>query len=196
MIPILILAAGQSSRMLGRDKLLEDVCGMPFLRRQVKIAQASGHPVFVALHPDGDARTAVIADLDATILRVPEAREGMSGTMRGAVPQLPEGSSFMMLLADLVAIETTDLEAVFAARHSHPGYLIWRGATAEGQPGHPILFDQSLRPKFSDLYGDGGGEALVNPLKAQTYLVPLSGNRARLDLDTPADWAAWRQFKP
>ena len=42
MIPILILAGGASSRMQGRDKLLEDVDGVPLLRKQVLIAAATG----------------------------------------------------------------------------------------------------------------------------------------------------------
>lgn len=48
MIPILILAAGASRRMCGQDKLLQVVDGMPLLRRQVLMAQATGHPVCVA----------------------------------------------------------------------------------------------------------------------------------------------------
>ncbi|MFA8440761.1 NTP transferase domain-containing protein [Yoonia sp.] len=196
MTPILILAAGRSSRMGGRDKLLEDVGGVPLLRKQVQTALATGQPVFVALPPAAHDRQAAIADLDVTVLRVPEAAEGMSGTMRGAVAQLPIAPAFMLTLADLVALETADLKAVFAARTAHPQYVVWRGATVDGKPGHPIVFDASLRPAFAGLKGDGGGESLVKPLWDQTYLVPLPGNRARLDLDTPADWAAWRNANP
>lgn len=192
MIPILILAAGRSSRMAGRDKLLEDVGGVPLLRRQVLMALAVGQPVFVALPPAAEARQAVISDLDVALLAVPEAAEGLSGTMRGAVQHLPAAPAFMITLADLVALETSDLRAVLAARKSQPDYLVWRGATAEGKPGHPILFDATLRPAFADLRGDSGGESLVKPLRNRTCLVPLPDDRARLDLDTPEDWKAWR----
>ena len=36
--PILILAAGQSRRMRGRDKLMEVVEGQPLIRRQAEMA--------------------------------------------------------------------------------------------------------------------------------------------------------------
>lgn len=193
MIPILILAAGTSSRMRGRDKLLEIVQGKPLLRLQVQRAQATGHPVYVALASAEHPRNAVITGTGATPLFVPEAAEGMSGTMREAVTALPQAAAFMMILGDLVALETSDLTAVLDARTTHPDHLIWRGATTDGSPGHPIIFDQSLRPKFTTLSGDGGGETLVRPLKSRTYLVPFADDRARLDLDTPDDWATWRR---
>ncbi|WP_108814260.1 nucleotidyltransferase family protein [Loktanella sp. Alg231-35] len=194
MIPILILAAGQSTRMRGADKLLADVGGIPLLRKQVQMALEVSTDVFVALHHHAASRQAVLDDLPATPILVDEAAEGMSGTMRGAVRQLPDGQSFMMVLGDLVALEVSDLQAILQAHDDHPDHLIWRGATTDGKAGHPIVFDASLRPGFENLRGDGGGEALVKPLQAQTCLVPLPDNRARFDLDTPEDWAAWLSF--
>ncbi len=192
MIPVLILAAGQSSRLRGRDKLLEDVGGEPLLRRHVRQALGLGGEVFVALAPGQDARVAAIADLSATVLEMPEASEGMSGTLRGAVARLPECRAFIVVLADLVAIEAKDLSAVHDAYEANPDHLIWRGATKDDRPGHPIIFAARLRPDFAELSGDGGGESLIKSLKSQTFLVTLDGDRARLDLDTPEEWAAWR----
>jgi len=193
MIPILILAAGQSSRMGARDKLLEPVQGEPLLRKQVRMACATGQPVFSALPPAADARLAAIADLDATALIVPEAKEGLSGTMRGAMVQLPDAPAYMMILGDLVALERSDLDAVLGARRAHPGMLIWRGATQDGAPGHPIIFDNALRPEFAKLRGDDGARALVQRHMDRTCLVRLPQERARFDLDTPQAWDAWRK---
>ena len=61
-----------------------------------------------------------------------------------------------------------------------------------GKPGHPILFAASLRPRFATLSGDSGGQEVTVPLSTQTHIVRLPGNRARHDLDTPEDWAAYR----
>ncbi|MFQ1700876.1 NTP transferase domain-containing protein [Loktanella agnita] len=192
MIPILILAAGSSSRMRGKDKLLEKLNNQPVLRRQAQRAIATGAQVFIAL-PDADhPRAAVITDLDVTPLITPDATEGMSGTMRNAIAQLPPCPAFMILLADLVALDTADLRTVLHAHDTHPDHLIWRGTTEDGQPGHPIIFDSSLRPAFAKLTGDSGGAAIVKAQPAQTRLVRLPGQRALLDLDTPEDWADWR----
>ncbi|MFD1808925.1 NTP transferase domain-containing protein [Gemmobacter lanyuensis] len=50
---ILILAAGAASRMRGGDKMLEQVAGVPQLRRIVNAACATGAPVRVALPRTG-----------------------------------------------------------------------------------------------------------------------------------------------
>lgn len=192
MTPILILAAGNSSRMRGRDKHLEEIDGVPLLRRLAVAALELGQPVFVALPSLPHARAAILAGLGVTLLAVPEAAEGMSGTMRGAVARLPKAEGFLLVLGDLAEIGADEMRAVLAARASHPDHLIWRGATQTGEPGHPILFAASLMSRFAELSGDGGGESLVKPLQDQTHLVPLPGHAARRDLDTPEDWAAFR----
>lgn len=192
MIPILILAAGTATRMRGTDKLLEPVGGIPLLRVIALRALKTGEPVFVALPSADHPRANVIADLDVDILPVPMAAEGMGASLREAVAQLPDAAAFMVMLGDLVAITTADMAAVLAACHDEPDNLVWRGSTDTGKPGHPIVFDNSLRPEFHDLAGDHGGDVIIKPLADRTCLVPLPGNHARLDLDTPEDWHAWR----
>lgn len=189
---ILIPAAGRSSRMRGADKLAEPVARVPLLTRTAGAAAASGCRVFVALPAADHPRAALLAGLPVTPLVVPEAAEGLGGTLRGGVARLPDCARFMVLLADLPGIGTADILAVLNAQRSAPGALIWRGATADGRPGHPILFDAALRPRFAALSGDTGGEAIVRAEAGRTALVPLPGDRARLDLDTPEDWAAFR----
>lgn len=192
MIPILILAAGQSSRMRGADKLLEDAGGEPLLRRQVKIALGTGAPVYVALPQQSKQRLAVIADLNATVLHINQAQEGMSGTMRGAVAQLPAADAFMVVLADLVMLESTDLSDLLAARLRNPDARVWRGATSDGTPGHPVIFDASLRPLFERLRGDTGAAAIIAENTDRTFIFKFNDQRAVFDLDTREDWAAWR----
>ena len=190
MIPILILAAGTSSRMRGADKLSMMVGGQPLLRRIAMQAAAVGD-TFVALNHRAAERLALLDGLPITPLLVPEAAEGQSGTLRGAVAQLPPCPAFMMVLADLPLITSDDLAAVLAARDASPDALIWRGAAPDGTPGHPVLFDASLRPAFADLSGDDGGASVVRPLRARTILVPFTDDRAVFDLDTPEAWATF-----
>ena len=192
MTPILILAAGASARMGGADKLAEPVAGVALLRDRATAALATGEPVHIALPGQGHPRAGLVTDLPVTLHPVPDATHGLAHTLRAAVAALPSCQRFLVLLADLPEITTTDLRTVLDAPARAPQARIWRGATATGQPGHPVLFDSSLRPAFATLTGDTGAEAIIRAHQAETVLVPLPGQHARRDLDTPADWAAFR----
>ena len=191
MIPILILAAGQSSRMGGRDKLLEDVSGHPLLRRQIGVAMAVGN-TFVALGAEHSERFKITEQTGAVPVIAPHAKDGIGATLADCVRQLPQCDAFMVVLADLVALTSDDLRSVLDAREMQPEALLWRGATLRNEPGHPVIFSAQLRVKFADLHGDQGADVIARPLQDQTVLVPLPGDNARLDLDTPQDWTRWR----
>ena len=190
--PILILAAGGSTRMAPRDKLAELVGGVPLLRRLARAALATGAPVLVALPSPGHPRAGLLAGLDVVPLVVADSAEGMGGTMRGAVAALPPCRRFLILLGDLAEIGSDEIKAVLTAPRAAPDALIWRGATQDGAAGHPILFDASLRAEFARLTGDDGARDLVAAHADRVHLVPLPGRAARRDLDTPDDWAAFR----
>ncbi|WP_170324673.1 nucleotidyltransferase family protein [Ruegeria arenilitoris] len=191
-IPILLLAAGQSSRMGGKDKLLQIVDGVPLLRRSTLIALRAA-PVIVALPPAPHERHDVLDGLDLQRVSIPDAREGMNASLRGALAQVSgDAPAVMILLADLPEITTEDLTAMLSSVRSHPDKLIWRGATANGKPGHPVVFDRSLFEHLSGLSGDEGAQSVVRANAAKVHLHTLPGQNALLDLDTPEDWAAWR----
>ncbi|MBY5932818.1 nucleotidyltransferase family protein [Tateyamaria omphalii] len=193
MIPILILAAGASSRMRGTDKLLEDVNGQPLLSRQIGIASTLTSDIRVALPPAPHPRYACLDSTPAQAIPVPDADEGMGASIRTLFATLePTISHAMLLLGDLPDITADDLHAVENAVHTHPEALIWRGATDDGRGGHPIIFARALFPALCKLSGDDGGRDVVAAAGDKVHLVPLQGTRARRDLDTPEDWAAWR----
>lgn len=192
LIPVLILAAGASSRMKGRDKLLEPVDGVPLLRAQIDKAATLGGPVFVAVAQADHPRCQVMRGSSARPLIAPNARDGMGVTLRETVAQLPACAAFMVLLGDLVELTADDLKAVRDTAQTQTDHVIWRGATADGKPGHPVIFAQSLRPAFAGLSGDAGADHIARTYAKQTHLVPLPADHARRDLDTPEDWATWR----
>jgi CTP:molybdopterin cytidylyltransferase MocA len=195
-LPILILAAGQSARMRGTDKLLQDVDGLPLLRRQAIMARSvTQGPVIVTLPPDGKDRRAAIAGVDVTPLTIPDAATGMSASLRHGIAALAAHRAVMILLADLPELEVQDLQDILQAVDEVSDASIWRGATKNGKSGHPLVISAALFQAFSGLKGDNGGRDILATQRDKTHLVPLPGDRALRDLDTPEDWQAWRAEK-
>jgi molybdenum cofactor cytidylyltransferase len=186
---ILLPAAGAASRMRGGDKLLELVAGEALLRRQVRQALAVCGDVVVCLRADDAARIAVLAGFSLRIVTVVEAAEGMAASIRAGA--LGAAGAVMVLPADMPEIAEDDLRSLIAAFEQDPK-AIWRGASAEGEAGHPVIFPADLTPALQDLRGDAGARALLKAHAGRVRLCPLPARHALTDLDTPEDWAAWR----
>lgn len=195
MTPILILAAGASSRMEGADKLLERIDGLPLICRMARAALTVSPDVYVTLPAQPHPRWATLAELKVTKVPVPDAAKGLSASLRAGITALPPAEHVLLLLADMPDIGPAEMRAILAGPGQYPDALIWRGATADDAPGHPVLVARKLWPALTALSGDSGAQAILKQHSQETVLIPLPGNAARTDLDTPQDWAAWRKAR-
>ena len=192
-IAILIPAAGASSRMRGRDKLTENVDGVPLLRRQALRAKATGAHVAVTL-PDGDhPRTAALQGLPVQVIHVPDADQGMSASIRRGVGMLPRGITAVIILpGDMPEIETEDIQKLIRSFQSIPFPMLQQATAADGTPGHPVLFPEDCFMALQTLTGDQGARDILRRNEHRVRHVALPGRRALTDLDTPEAWRAWR----
>lgn len=191
--PILILAAGAGRRMRGTDKLLEPVGGVPLLRHIATQARAVG-PLWVCLPPDAPQRRAVLVGLTCQIVPVPDADQGMSASLRRGVAALPtDAPGVMLVLADMPELSAADFQCMSNSFRTAPDQ-IHRAVNAQGQPGHPVVFPARLRGALGEVSGDQGARDILRSERVIT--VPLPGQRATTDLDTPEAWADWRADQP
>jgi len=192
LVPILVLAAGASSRMRGRDKLLEDVGGQPLLRDRLNTALCCGQPVFVTLPAAEKApdRWAAVPGGDVTPVAVEMAQDGMAASLVAGLSALPHtAQGVVILLADMPDITANDLRAVLAA---FDGQTAVRGLGTSGKPGHPVVLPSHRFKALMALTGDQGARGMLAAAD-DVVMVPLPGNHAETDLDTPEDWARWRE---
>lgn len=190
--PILLLAAGTATRMRGGDKLLEEVNGAPCLQVLAKRALETGQPVLVTLPNLDHPRSRCLDGLALTRIAVPDAHLGMSRSLQRGVAGLPHAAKSVMVLPadmpDITARDMIEMQLAFNATDA----LAMRTTTSKGAAGHPTLFAASLFDEFQGLEGDTGAQSILSGLKDRLAFHPLEGDRARLDLDTPEDWSAWR----
>lgn len=196
-IPILILAAGASRRMIGRDKLLMDVGGISLLRHVVGRAVATGHPVLVALPTDDVARREVLAGLDVQIISVKNADQGMAQSLHAGLRAISnEYTGLLVALADMPDISSDDYMCIINAFNADPDANIQRAASQDGIAGNPVLLPKWVQKDVSVFKGDAGARHLLRQHADKVRLVPLPGDHAITDLDTPEDWAAWQADAP
>lgn len=188
---ILLPAAGASSRMRGRDKLLEPVRGQTLLRDRVGMALDLGLDVLVTLPPDRPARADTLQDLASPslyLMTVSDAATGLSASLRaGATWARDRGyTGLMVVLPDLPDLVTADMKTVLQA---HDPKSISRATAQDGTAGHPVIFPTAILPALCHLVGDAGARDILRTYPVRHVALP--GRRAVTDLDTPEAWAAW-----
>jgi len=190
---VLLLAAGAARRMRGRDKLLEPVAGGVPLLRERALACLGLKPleVLVTLPEPPRGRGAALAGLALHRVGVADAAEGIAASLRAGVAAVArEAIAVLVVLADMPELRREDMARIIT--HAGAGREILRGASQTGRPGHPVLFPHREFARILDLRGDEGARAMLAK-KASVRLVALPGRRALVDLDTPEDWARWRE---
>ncbi len=189
---VLIPAAGASSRMRGGDKLLEDVDGAPCLRVLVDRAAQVCERVCVTLPAPDHPRAAALETSRAQIVIAANAHRGMAHSLRAGVAAVPSHASGLMILpGDMPQITAQDMRQAWEVYEAQKPIAL-QCTTEDGALGHPIIFSRKLFAGFDTLSGDRGAFALLPKPNEGLAVLQLKGNRARLDLDTPEDWAAWR----
>ncbi len=193
-VSALLLAAGQSSRMGGRDKLMEPVGGKPLLRHMLDLlARSAVDETVVVLPPEPGGRLVAVSGTGARTVTNPRAAEGMGTSIGAGVASLrPDIDAVLIVLADMPELCAADFDRLIAAFDPAEGRAIVRAVAEGGQPGHPVLFGRRFFEPLRALEGDRGARTLVQDYPEFVVDVTLSGTAAATDLDTPADWEAWR----
>ncbi|MEM8980022.1 MAG: nucleotidyltransferase family protein [Pseudomonadota bacterium] len=190
-IAIVLLAAGQSSRMQGKDKLAELVDGVPCLRVMALRALEVSQHVVVTLPDLSHTRAGVLQDLALNRVAVPNACEGMSASLKTGISVLRQRAA-MILPADMPGITSAGLAQITKA---HKDGRITRATDTAGTPGHPVIFDCSYFPDLDALEGDEGARIVLKQHADQVDMVTAQGFDPLTDLDTQNDWAAWRKHQ-
>lgn len=182
---IVVLAAGASRRMGGRDKLLEEIDGTPLILRAVRAACATVPEVVVTL-PSGSPRGAWLTDTPARRIEVADC--AMSASIRAGVAACA-ADAVLLHLADMPEIDAPALARLVSAWRASDTDIL-RATDADGTPGQPVIFARRHVPALLALRGDIGARAIVAAHPVETCALP--GQAATTDLDTPEGWAAWR----
>jgi molybdenum cofactor cytidylyltransferase len=185
-----VLAAGCSSRMAPRNKLLELVGGKSIVARVAEAAVASGaDPVIVVTGFEAPRIAEALRDLKVTIVHNPNFEEGLSTSLRAGLRALPPNSDgALVLLGDMPEVEGSDLEALMAA-FAAKGRLAICVPVNRGRRGNPVLWGAAYFAEMMRISGDVGAKQLIAQHHERVTEVAVGSNGIFADVDTPSDLA-------
>ncbi len=197
-VAAVVLAAGAARRMRGADKLMEEVDGRPVLRAVAEAALASrADETVVVLPPDTPARRAALGSLAVSTVVAADRDEGMAASIRAGIAAVAgSADAAVLLLADMPEVGPAEIDRLIAAYDPEEGREICRAVSADGTPGHPVLFGRRFFETLAGLSGDQGAREVLREAAEFVTEVPTAGRAALVDLDTPEDWSAWRAGRP
>ncbi len=187
-VAAIVLAAGQSSRMAPRHKLLiEDPTGRPMVARVVdNIAASKAGPIIVVTgHREGEVRAA-LRGRKARFVHAERHAEGLAESLKAGLAALPDDvAAFLVCLGDMPLVAPAALDRLIAAYDPDEGRSIVVPVFA-GQQGNPVLWDRRHVGEMLQLSGDVGARGLLLRHVDEIAEVAMGDDGVLIDFDTEA----------
>jgi molybdenum cofactor cytidylyltransferase len=186
-VAVVLLAAGLSSRMGARNKLLIDIEGEPLVRRAARTYLAAGADVHAVVGHEAAAVRAALADLPLTFVENPRFAEGQQTSVRAGLDSLSEAYDAVLVgLADQVALTPADIAGLLRgfAEGDRDRILI---PFYNGQRGNPVLFPATI---IAAIRAGGRNAAVRKFIDANPQLTrhfEAASDHFIIDIDTPDD---------
>lgn len=187
-ITIIVLAAGKSTRMEGRNKLLAEVKGKPMIRRVVEAAlDSKADETIVVLGWDEGRVRQALADLPCRLIVNREFENGQSSSLKTGLNEVaPETKAVLILPGDIAKIDSQSIDKVVNAYILDGGTILV--AAHKGRYGHPILIDKRLFNDIAQISEETRGlKSVIKKHENEIRLVEVDTDIVLRDVDTPED---------
>jgi len=193
--PILILAAGSSTRM-GKSKQLLEINGQPLLRHTVNLALACGTgDVIVVLGSGEQVHTDLVKELPVHTVINHYWKSGIGSSIKTGlhylVREVPEAKGIIILVCDQPEL-TSDHLASLVETFLRTGKSII-ASKYDGTAGVPALFSRAFFSNLLIIADDHGAKKLIEQFPDQVITVDFPGGA--MDLDTPDDYKRYLEQK-
>jgi molybdenum cofactor cytidylyltransferase len=185
-IAAVVLAAGRSTRMGGRNKLVAEIRGKPLVRIAAEQALASrARPVTVVTGHERERVEAALAGLPVRFVHNPDYATGLGSSLKAGIAAVPaEADGVVVCLADMPQVDAALIDRLIAAFDPAKGALAVI-PVLDGKRGNPVLWSRRFFPELMAVEGDVGARGLIGRYNEAVVEVPVIGRAALVDVDTP-----------
>jgi molybdenum cofactor cytidylyltransferase len=194
MVPAVILAAGDSTRMGSPKAALLTPHGDSFVTHIARTLQHAGVDDLVIV--TGSHHDAVIEAFARArrplprIVRNPDPSRGQLSSFLAGMDAVvtPQSDAVMMTLVDVPLVRVSTVIAVMETWQRTRAPIV-RPAIGD-QHGHPVIFDRALFDELRRAPLDAGAKSVVRAHEHAIVNVPVDDEGCVRDVDTPADYRA------
>ena len=190
-IAAVVLAAGQSTRMGAVNKMLAEIGGKPLVRIAAEQVLASrAKPVIVVTGHERQQVEAALSGLPVRFTHNPAYADGLGTSLKAgiaAVPQDADGA--IVCLGDMPQVDHQLIDKLIAAFDPERSALVVV-PSINGRRGNPVVWSRRFFNDLMSIHGDIGARHLIGTYAEAVMEVPVAGDAALTDIDTPVSLSA------
>ena len=183
MISAILLAAGQSKRMNGENKLTKEIQGIPLIKLSVKniLASSINELIIVLGHQKEIIEKLIDKNEKIKFVFNKNFESGMASSIKTGLNNLSEKTeAFFICLGDMPMINQDVYNQLIKSRNNKEIIV----PTYKGQQGNPILFSKSMKSIIISIEGDIGAKKILEQNKDKILKVKIDDINITKDFNT------------
>ena len=183
MISAILLAAGQSKRMDGENKLTKEIQGVPLIKNSVKnILVSSIDELIIVLGYQKEIIEKLINPNEKIkFVFNKDFESGMASSIKIGLDNLSEKTeAFFICLGDMPMVNHNIYNQLIKSKNNKeiivPNY--------KGQQGNPVLFNKSMKEKIINISGDVGAKKILELNKDKILNLEINDQGVTKGFDT------------
>ncbi len=175
----IVLAAGGSTRMGQKNKLILHVNGMSIISSTVGVAvESSLDPVRVVLGNDSNTVKRELINYPVSFIHNNNWMEGMATSIVSGMENL-DSDGIMFILGDMPFISSKIINQLVQQFDSNKIIVPFNN----GKRGNPVIFPSHLFSELKKISGDRGAKPLIQKYNEDVKEVPIQSKAIFQDID-------------
>ena len=187
MISAILLAAGQSKRMNGENKLTKEIQGTPLIKHSVQnILDSSVQELIIVLGYQKEIIEKLI-DKNKKIKFIfnKDFENGIASSIKTGLNNLSEKTeAFFICLGDMPMVNHDIYNQLIKSKGNKEIIV----PTYKGQQGNPVLFNKSMKEKIMSITGDVGAKKILELNKDKILNLEINNQGITKGFDTQDDF--------
>jgi len=197
MISSILLAAGQSLRMEGENKLVKEINGVPLIKHAVKniLGSAIDELIIVLGHEKSVIENIIEKNKKIKFIYNENYKTGMVSSIKKGLNHISEKSeAFFICLGDMPNVNQNIYNKIIKTRYNYNKKLTPDKKkeiiipTIEEKEGNPILFSKFMKEKIFNIADDSDIKKVLEENKSKILYAAIKSTGITLDFDTKKDF--------
>tara|TARA_B100000029_G_C17268572_1_gene848954 strand:- start:117 stop:689 length:573 start_codon:yes stop_codon:yes gene_type:complete len=188
-ITAILLAAGQSRRLLEENKLIKYYKNKPLINHSINtLIKSKVNKIIIVLgYQSNQVKQVIKKNKKIKFVINKNYRKGISLSIKFGLRKITsKDKGFIIAQSDMPFIKSSDINKIYNSITK--GKNLVHALIFKNRIGNPIGFDISILSKFKKIKGEYGAKFIVKRLKKRTNFIKVTSNRIFKDFDLKKDF--------